>query len=222
MNKNYKYENQHFTQMAAVHILDRYIAGRFKITAIIKFVGNYHEEHGGVLTDSGDLDRRVRNALDSLSLSGRAVEESQDFWILPPDDQRIFGNGENWVYLYYFDHHKRDAVSQEKDIWHCKIGSTHRNPGDRIRELTRGYPTTPTIALLFRTDKHEVLEKTIHRILELRGKHIENAQGDEWFWTNPDIVLEIYDFVIYGDPIRTEKHRYVESLRSDLRQRKTN
>ena len=221
MNKNYKYENQYFTQMTAAHILDRYITGRFKITAIIKLVGNYHQKHGGVLTDSNDLERRVRNALDSLSLYGRAVEEFQDSWILPPDDQRIFGNGENWVYLYYFDHHKRDAVSQGKDVWHCKIGSTHRNPGDRIRELTRGYPTTPTIALLFRTDKHEVLEKTIHRILELRGKHIENAQGDEWFWTNPDVVLKIYDFVIYGDPIRTEKHRdkhrYVESLLSTLR-----
>ena len=212
MNKNYKYENQYFTQMAATHILDRYIAGRFKIAEIIKQVCGYHEAHGGMLTDSNDSERRVRNALDSLSLSGRAAEESQDFWIVPPDDQRIFGNGENWVYLYYFDHHKRGAVSQRKDVWHCKIGSTHRNPKDRIRELTKGYPTAPTIALLFRTDKHGVLEKTIHRILELRGNRIDNAQGDEWFWTNPDIVLEIYDFVIYGNSIRTEKHRYVESL----------
>lgn len=213
MNKNYKYENQYFTQMAATHILDRYIVGRFKIAEIIKCVCSYHEAHGGMLTDSDDSERRVRNALDSLSLSGRAVKESKDFWILPPDDQRIFGNGENWVYLYYFDNHKRDAVSQGKNIWECKIGSTHRNPEDRIRELTRGgYPTAPIIALLFRIDKHEVLEKTIHRILELRGYRIDNAQGDEWFWTNPDIVLEIYDFVIYGNPIRTEKHRYVESL----------
>ena len=222
MNKNYKYENQYFTQMAAMHILDLHITGRFKIAEIIKRVCSYHEAHGGMLTDSDDSERRVRNALDSLSLSGRATEELQDFWILPPDDQRIFGNGENWVYLYYFDHHKRGAVSEGKDVWHCKIGSTHRNPDTRIRELTRGYPTAPTIALLFRTDKYEVLEKTIHRILELRGNRIDNAQGDEWFWTNPDIVLEIYDFVIYGNPIRTEKHRYVESRLSNLRQRKTN
>lgn len=216
MSKNYKYENQYFTQMAATHILDRYIIGRFKIATIIKRVGSYHEEHGGMLTDSDDLERRVRNALDSLSLSGRAVKESQDFWILPPDDQRIFGNGENWVYLYYFDNHKRDAVSQGKNIWECKIGSTYRNPKDRIRELTKGYPTAPITALLFRTDKHEVLEKTIHRILELRGNRIDNAQGDEWFWTNPDIVLEIYEFVIYGNSIRMEKHRYAKSLLSDL------
>lgn len=222
MNKNYKYENQYFTQMAAIHILDRYIAGRFEIEAIIKYVGNYHEKHSGVLTDSDDLERRVRNALDSLSLLGRAVEGPQDFWILPPDDQRIFGNGKNWVYLYYFEHHKRESVSQGKAVWHCKIGSTHRNPEDRIKELTRGYPTPPTISLLFRTDKHKVLEKTIHRILEFRGNRIDNAQGDEWFWTNPDRVLEIYDFVIYGDPIRTEKHRFVESRLSDSRQRKTN
>ena len=222
MNKNYKYENQYFTQMAATHILDRYIAGHFKIAEIIKRVCSYHEEHGGMLTDSNDSERRVRNALDSLSLSGRAAEESQDFWVLPPDEQRIFGNGDNWVYLYYFDHHKRESISQGKDVWHCKIGSTHRHPEARIKELTRGYPTAPTTALLFRTDKHEVLEKTIHRILEFRGKHIGDAQGDEWFWTNPDIVLEIYDFVIYGDPIRMKKHRYVESLLSDLRQRKKN
>ena len=108
---------------------------------------------------------------------------------------------------------------KEKIFGTRKIGSTHINPGDIFRELTRGYPTTPTIARLFSLDKHEVLEKTIHRILELRGKRIENAQGDEWFWTNPDIVLEIYDFVIYEDPIWTEKHRYVESLLSNLRQR---
>ena len=216
MNQNYKYENQHFTQMAAVHILDRYIAGRFKIAAIIKRVGSYHEEHGGVRADSDDLERRVRNALDSLTLSGRAVEEPQDFWILPPDDQRIFGNGENWVYLYYFHHHKIAAVSQGKDIWQCKIGSTHRTPERRIRELTGGYPSAPTIDLLLRTDKHEVLEKAIHRTLQLRGNHIEDAQGDEWFWTNPDVVLEIYNFVIYGNPIRAEKHRYAECFLSGL------
>lgn len=208
--------------MAAIHILDQYIAGRFKTAEIIKRVCSYHERHGGMLTDSDGSERRVRNALDSLSLSGRAVEELQDFWILPPDDQQIFGNGKNWVYLYYFDHHKQEAISQGKNIWHCKIGSTHRNPGDRIRELTRGYPTAPTTALLFKTDKHEVLEKTIHRILELRGKHIESAQGDEWFRTNPDIVLEIYDFVIYGDPVWTQKNRYVQDFPSDLSQCKKN
>ncbi len=47
------------------------------------------------------------------------------------------------------------------------------------------------INILHRWPLH-ISEKTIHRILELRGKHIESAQGDEWFRTNPDIVLEIY------------------------------
>ena len=111
--------------------------------------------------------------------------------------EETIGSGSNSVYLYY-DQQKRDsAESKGENVWECKIGKT-------IRELhTRIYEQTGTanpaerlkIGLHIKTDKPKKIERIIHDILKVRGKHIEEAHGTEWFLTSPSEVKKIYKFI---------------------------
>ena len=113
----------------------------------------------------------------------------------PPLGQRIFGEAEGWVYLYYFDKKKAEAQNQGNKVWPCNIGFTERQPEKRIQEQMTEDSDIPIIALLLRTDEPKLLEKTIHGILKLRGLHLKQAQGNEWFLTNPDEIVSIYRFI---------------------------
>ena len=42
---------------------------------------------------------------------------------------------------------------------------------------------------------HSLLETMIHSILTIRGKHIKDSPGTEWFDTNPDDILEIIRYI---------------------------
>ena len=206
MNDKYKYKGQPLSKNAAMKILNQ-LEGAAGITAIITKLRSYHEEHGGLSTEDDNLEVSVRSALKSLSLLGRANELSKDYWRIPPNYQSIFGDGKHWVYLYYFEEHKVDAESQGKHEWQCKIGKADKDPEGRIRRQTSGTPVPPRIAFLLRTDQHVKLEGAIHRILDLRGRHLEKAQGDEWFLTSPDEVMEIYDFIIHKNPNFTKRRK---------------
>ena len=113
------------------------------------------------------------------------------------NERQIFGSGKHWVYLYYFPHDKEKAKSNGEPFWPCKIGQVNENPEGRVRKQTLGVPALPHIALLLKVDKHLALETAIHKILTLRGRHLEKLPGKEWFLTNPDEVWEIYDVVMY-------------------------
>ena len=120
---------------------------------------------------------------------------SEEKWEIPPLCQRIFGEGKGGVYLYYFDKEKAEAQDQGNKVWSCNIGFTERQPKKRIQEQMAEDSDIPIIALLLRTDKPKLLEKTIHGILKLRGLHLKQAQGNEWFLTYPDEIVSIYRFI---------------------------
>lgn len=114
----------------------------------------------------------------------------------------IYGSGNQWVYLYYFNNDTGDAecvfsksYSYERfycGTWRCKIGRAQQNPEKRVKDQTSGCPESPIIGLLFRTDDCATLEKLIHGHLKLLGRHIKAAQGDEWFETNPSEVASLW------------------------------
>ena len=56
-------------------------------------------------------------------------------------------------------------------------------------------PEIPIVEFVINTDAASLLENMLHSILKVRGKHIENAPGTEWFNTNPEEVIEIIEFV---------------------------
>ena len=203
--KPYSHKDKPLTQSIAKEIIstNTYTSGS-SITAIAKHVRETHEKNGGLPAEK-DLEEIVKQALQSLSHSGKANRLSPNIWRVPQyADQQIFGSGKHWVYLYYFSTDKGEAESNDKSVWRCKIGKADKNPENRVKAQTSGVPVPPRIALLLRTDEHIALEKAIHGILTVRGRHLKSAQGKEWFLTNPEEVEKIYDFIIYEDEYEYE------------------
>lgn len=114
-----------------------------------------------------------------------------------PNAEDTIGSGRNSVYLYYDQQRRDSAESKGENIWECKIGMTIQELHARIYQQTG--TTVPAeklkIGLHIKTDKHEKIERIIHDILKVRGKHIEKAPGTEWFLTNPAEVKEICEFI---------------------------
>ena len=77
-----------------------------------------------------------------------------------------------------------------------KIGRTDGDTVQRIAlQITTGTPDKPVLMVEIKTNTCRALERAMHAILEARGKKVDGG-GAEWFKTNRDEVLEIYEFVI--------------------------
>ncbi len=209
MSQDYKYADESLSIIAAMDCLKRHVTTDkgidigLSIKGVVSFVEKYHVKNGGLPTD--DPGRVVRRALSHLRQSGHAVELIGGNFIFPKDDERVFGNGENWVYCYYLTIQKKQGASQ----FPCTIGRTSGGTIKSIRkyierQARKAIVDPPKIPLLFRTNECVDLEGAIHRILRLRDQQID-APGDELFMTNPEEVLEIYDFIIHGDPTYTTR-----------------
>ena len=179
-----------------------------------KWIKKYHKQHGNMNTAFGEhmgLDPKVVPVMvENVRRRHAAIaagEAKTPKMIQDPrknvnmDPEKSIGSGRNSVYLYY-DQRKRDsAESKGENVWECKIGMT-------IQELhTRIYQQAGTavpaerlkIGLRIKIDKPkkivEKIEGIIHDILKVRGKHIEDAPGREWFLTSLSEVEEIYNFI---------------------------
>lgn len=139
------------------------------------------EKHGINLSDlKGSLTPRRKNMIPNSDL----------------DPERTIGSGNSSVYLYYYLQYRESAESKGEKVWACKIGRTiHGEADTRIRFQATALPESPKIGLHIKTDKEEKIERIIHDILKVRGKHIEEAPGREWFVTSPSEVKEIYNFI---------------------------
>ena len=112
------------------------------------------------------------------------------------NSERTIGSGNSSVYLYYYPQYRESSESKGEKVWECKIGRTiHGEADGRIRGQATGLPENPKSGLHIKTNKQEKIERIIHDILKVRGKHIEEAPGREWFLTSPSEVEEIYNFI---------------------------
>ena len=106
----------------------------------------------------------------------------------------VIGKGANSVYVYYYPTYQLYAESQDKDVWACKVGYTKIDPHKRIEsQSSTAMPERPEVGLVIKTDKPEVLEQTIHGILKVQDKFMEDAPRREWFITSPSEVEQIYN-----------------------------
>lgn len=77
-----------------------------------------------------------------------------------------------------------------------KIGITEGDTVQRIAaQITTGTPDKPVLMVEIKTNTCRALERAMHAILDARGKKVLGG-GAEWFKTNRDEVLEIYEFVV--------------------------
>lgn len=107
----------------------------------------------------------------------------------------IIGVGDSAVYLYYLPIYRIMAENSGESIWQCKIGRTDRDPLDRIlAQAGTALPEKPHLALIVKTEHPLYMENALHSVLKLRGQHIKNSPGSEWFLTSPDEVLALVKF----------------------------
>ena len=139
------------------------------------------EKHGIDLSElKGNLTPRRKNMIPNSDL----------------DPERTIGSGNSSVYLYYYPQYRESAESKGEKVWVCKIGRTiHGEADTRIRGQATGLPENPKIGLHIKTNVEVKIEQIIHDILKVRGKHIVDAPGREWFATSPSEVEEIYNFI---------------------------
>src|SRR5690625_2118358 len=113
-----------------------------------------------------------------------------------PSPNSIYGCGDSAVYLYYYETYKKLSLLQNGQTWPCKIGKTDRNPFIRIlSQISTALPELRTTEFIIETDKASLLEKTLHSILKLKGKQIEDSPGTEWFDTNPDEIIKLIKYI---------------------------
>ena len=152
---------------------------------VSEMVENVRKKHAAIAAGEAEAPESIPNPGKNMNLNA----------------EDTIGSGRNSVYLYY-DQQKRDsAESKGENIWECKIGMTIQELHIRIyQQAGTAVPAERLkIGLRIKIDKSkkmvEKIEGIIHDILKVRGKHIEEAPGTEWFLTSPSEVKKIYTFI---------------------------
>ncbi len=149
--------------------------------------------------DSTYVDSVISNVLLSLKSGGyvKQIPKQNDIWEIYPLSQRIFGEGEGKVYVFY----DRQVEQEGSAIWLCNVGSTARTVEERVNEQTDQWLKDPTIGLIIKmNDDYEELETKIHETLKIfKRKRKEykgrKLKGTKWFETSPDEVIKIVTFI---------------------------
>ena len=221
MNNDYEYVGVPLTPSIAQKLIKEQFSGQtVKKQKIVETVVPIHEERGGLPSKAKNVKQTILSALQALQEKGLAacipgwrwqINLSSDHpEIEQPDipneeeigepdvpSERSIGSGEGSVYLYYFPLYREVAESKGESVWPCKVGRTDNDPVLRVKSQTAtAIPEEPEIALIIQTDAPSDMEKAIHAILAVRGRHKEEAQGREWFMTSPREVEEIHAFIV--------------------------
>lgn len=209
----YKYKNIKLTPSVMGNILINIFDGeQFERQDAIDEIVNFHIENGGVshldsyvasfksmtkkspfkdyITNVGYGTYRIKykHTDDEIKISSK----KKDVFKVVADEE--FGEGNEAVYVYYYDAYKELANLKGKQSWECKIGRTKRNAIDRVfSQSGTAYPERPHIAIIIKCKSGHDLEAALHNILKLRDKWISDACGTEWFITSPDEIKEIYN-----------------------------
>ena len=159
---------------------------------ILNKICELHVSRGGKPA-KGAMTAVISGALKMLQQDDLAQPVVTGYWKILPKE---IGLGESTVYLYYYPTFKDNAKKEGKDFWQCKVGRTTKNADRRVKEQT-GIPEQAKIALEIKTDDPVLLEDALHAMLKARGRHVEEAEGKEWFVTSPTEIYEMYCLLTY-------------------------
>ena len=182
-NKPYPHKEKPLTQSIAQEIISKQTKTTGSpMTVIAKHVHKKHVELGGLPSEK-DLEDIVKSALRYLSQFGEANQIALDTWRIPTLNQQIFGSGKHWIYLYYFNEEKKKAnpiahllmTMRITFFGHVRLAKLIKIPKTELNPKRVVFEVPPHIGLLLRIDEHYALEKAIHGILTVRGRHLERA-----------------------------------------------
>lgn len=151
--------------------------------------------------DATDVDLDDTDELDDWDAEDEDIIESEPIDV---DCDNVIGYGSGSVYVYYYPTFKEMAKSNGTSTYPCKVGMSFNQASGRVRSQATALPEKPEIGLVIKTDNPAMLEKAIHSILGMRGKHESDAPGSEWYDTNPTEVEEIFG-LIGGQDVSTIK-----------------
>jgi T5orf172 domain len=99
---------------------------------------------------------------------------------------RELGQGEQFVYAYGY------SCAPDR----LKLGSCAGDVVARIAaQISTGTPDKPALLLKIATHDCRALERALHAIFRLKGRHVAGA-GAEWFIATPEEVVAAYERVI--------------------------
>lgn len=206
MSDSYEYEDKPFTIAIAERSLNLQYEKKLNIKSEGEALLKYHLDNGGLPPESdGNLEGEdllyhiISTAMRHLKSDGRAnMIEGSSQWEIFPEGRRVFGIGSESVYCFYNPRDRREAEERGERLWECNIGKTTRPVKVRVREQTYQWTVDPRIDLILKTSPGSDLEKKIHRILKLLGRHIPGFRGSgrEWYLVSPDEVVYLYKCVI--------------------------
>lgn len=110
--------------------------------------------------------------------------------------EREIGIGPQSVYAFYLPAYRRAAEQDGANRWPVKIGMTTSSVAIRMATHQTALPEIPCVALVINCDNAALLEKVLHGVLTLRGQRSDEAGGSEWFITNIDELVDIFEQVV--------------------------
>ncbi len=132
----------------------------------------------------------------ALSIPAPANQSKNPESPFPPEapNRRVLGEGQEKVYVYYYENDKKAALADGRTTWDVKVGKTSGDVDARVRgqgaSTARSRP--PIVALEIRTENADLLEAALHSILKFCELHIRKDGGSEWFDASPAFIESIY------------------------------
>lgn len=219
-SEEYKYKGLPITPAITEDLIIKLFSGKLvERKIIVEAVLNYHTKNGGSKPKARDFSRSVKKSLGDLQKKGLVENPGYGYWKIGTTDEfieiadapinveqeidyaispdEIIGSGESCVYVYYLEAYRERAELKKEKFWPCKIGLTKNNsPENRVlSQVGTALPEIPRIGLVIRTNKPRLLEKSLHNILEFKGRKIDSSPGSEWFLTSPNEIKKIFEFL---------------------------
>ena len=205
MSDGYEYEGKPFTIAIAEKSLNLQYGKKFDIKTEGETLLREHLDKGGLPPEGNNLEggdllyHIISTAMRHLKSDGRAnMIEHSSMWEICPEGRRVFGIGSENVYCFYDPRDRKDAEGRGERLWPCNIGRTERAVEVRVKEKTDQWTVDPRIDLILKTPSGKDLEKKIHDILKILGRHLKGfrGKGREWYRVSPDEVVYLYKCVI--------------------------
>lgn len=166
---------------------------------------DYHMVNGGGRMTT-EISRVAKKALSMMASEGAAETtgiygvwrisgESEGSDDPMPSVAKIRDALPEFVYAYYLPAYKHLAEARGGTTWPHKIGLTTVSVDSRVStQVGTALPEKPVVIKVVETENSALLERAIHCLLEIRGRKISEAPGNEWFDTNLSEIEEILKF----------------------------